>query len=114
MDDGDGAVGVGRLVVERRRDEPRLQAEDARGQLQGAAAGPEMAEDALRGGHRDVPELGSDGGGLDPVHVPRRGTVGVDVADVAGPDAGPVNRRPDGHAQRRSGQRPAPRCRLAA
>ncbi len=90
------AGGIGRELVDGRRDDPDLDDESADACLEGAGGTEQMpghrlggAEDELTGA---VTEHGLHGGGLGGVAVRRRGPVGVDVADVIGLDS-PVAHR---------------------
>src|SRR5213594_2630497 len=86
------ARGVGALEVDGRRQPAMLHGEGADRRLDRAARAEGMAVVALRAAHRQtigvVAEHLFDGRGLSRVVERGRGAVGVDVADLAGGDAG--------------------------
>ena len=81
-DDVHRAFGVGRFVVERRRDDAVGERHEAHRQLDRAAAVAEVAEEALRRGDRHVAERRANRLRFGPVVFERAVAVGVDVADV--------------------------------
>src|SRR5690606_38292822 len=90
-DDVEVAVGVGRLVVDCRRDDAVVGGERGDGGLDGAGGAHHVAQRALRrGDHEGVGVLrvdGADGRGFDAVVELGAGAVRVDVVDSAGFEA---------------------------